>query len=66
MKIETDPQPILARPLKRLERIRPRNLGQERLPFPSVNRPVWNRQTDPIQSRACDLCKVLFGLVVRD
>lgn len=74
MQIQINPNPILPRPLKHPQNIRPAHLLQERLRVlrsvrcvhaphivPLLDRPEWDGQTDPVEPGSGDLRHVFFG-----
>ena len=62
MKIYQNPQSVLPRPLEGTEDVLPGRANHEGLAIPHVNGPPRDRDSDPIQSSACDLREVLLGL----
>jgi hypothetical protein len=62
MKVKADAQAIFAGPLKRFERVSPRDLGQEGFSFPSIYGPKGNGQADPIETSTSYQSEILLGL----
>ena len=62
MEIYQNPKSVLPCPLEGTEDILPGRASHEGFAIPHVNSPPGDRNSDPIQSSACDLRKVLFGL----
>jgi hypothetical protein len=62
VEVNCNPETVLPRPLEGAKDVLPARAGQERLITPDVDGPVRNRQSDPIQSGACNLREILLGL----
>ena len=62
MELKIDAQAVLARPLKREKHVIPGSLREEGLAGPCLDSPVGNGETNPIESCASDLGKVLLRL----
>jgi hypothetical protein len=62
MEIYRNPKSVLPRPLEGTEDVLPARARQEGLPFPHVDSPPGDRQSNPIQPSARYFCEVLLGL----
>lgn len=62
MKVDLHTQAIFTSPFEGLKYILPAGASHERFVAPCLDRPKRNRDTDPIQTGAGDLGKILFGL----
>lgn len=62
MQIDFNTQAIFTSPPESCEDVLPGGTGQEWFVAPHLDRPEWNRDTDPVQTGAGNLGKILLGL----
>ena len=62
MKVNLHAQAVFTSPLESLKDILPAGTSHEWFVAPCLDRPERNRKSDPIQTGACDLGKVLLSL----
>jgi len=62
MKVDLHTQAIFTGPLERFKDILPAGAGHERFVGPRLDRPERNRNSDPIQTGASNLGKILLSL----
>ena len=65
MQIDVHTQAIFTSPLESREDILPAGTSKERFVAPHLDRPKRNRKTDPIETGAGNLRKILLSLYVR-
>ena len=62
MKIYRNPDTVLPCPLEGAQNVLPAGAGQEGFASPYINSPPGNRQSNPIETCACNFGKILFNL----